>query len=443
MSELRRRLERYLGPANRARPTEARDEKVARLRAELARLFPSGGGELPPPPSYRRHAPCAARVVPAAPSPGPVSIEEVVPGARVETVAGPVFLARSRVRIEPRPDRTVMAPEEWRLLGGHAAAGPVAFERILFLDTETTGLSGGTGTLAFLIGWGWFETEGELTIEQAFLDGPQDEPAALALLAERSASFDAHVTFNGRTFDLPLLETRYAMARRRAPFSGHLGLDLLPASRRLWGAFFEEFRLGALEEGVLGRGRDADVPGSEIPGIYFRYLRDRDARPLSPVFEHNARDIASMAALLDTALDTLAGQGPERLVDRFALGLLWERHGDFARAREWYARALSQGAPGDRAARAAARLSLLHKRREEWGRAIDLWEDLFELPEWRAFAGEEIAKFLEHREGSFARAVERVDAVLASLGTRDAATREDFLHRRERLLRRISHDRII
>src|SRR5207244_151239 len=168
--------------------------------------------------------------------------------------------------------------------------------RLLFLDTETTGLAGGTGTYAFLVGAGWLEGE-VFVVAQHFMRDLDEEPALLAALAPLIKRAGALVTFNGGGFDLPLLETRFVLARRRWPaMLPHL--DLLRPSRRVWTGCFDDCRLGTLERDVLGLSREEDVPGMLIPSLYFDWLRRRHAGPLARVFAHNRDAVLSLAALV-------------------------------------------------------------------------------------------------------------------------------------------------
>lgn len=171
-----------------------------------------------------------------------------------------------------------------------------AIERWAFLDTETTGLAGGAGTFAFLIGLGFVTAEGFL-VRQYFLREPSEEHSVLFRLAEDLSQFSTLITYNGRGYDAPLLETRYRLARERVPFEAMPHLDLLHACRRLWKLRFESCKLTYLEERILGHERVGDVPGFLIPSLYMNYLRSRDARSLVPVFTHNALDILSLACL--------------------------------------------------------------------------------------------------------------------------------------------------
>ncbi len=183
-------------------------------------------------------------------------------------------------------------------------------QRWAFLDTETTGLAGGSGTLAFLVGVGSITPAG-FELKQYFLRQPSEEPSLLSALAADLASFDVLVTYNGKAFDVPLLETRFLMNRQKAPFPRLQHLDLLFGARRLWRLKLESCRLQDLERRILGHERAGDVGGGFIPNLYFDYLRRRDARPLEPVFFHNAIDILSLACL--TAVVPQAFREPARL----------------------------------------------------------------------------------------------------------------------------------
>ncbi|MCX6598774.1 MAG: ribonuclease H-like domain-containing protein [Acidobacteria bacterium] len=165
-----------------------------------------------------------------------------------------------------------------------------------FLDTETTGLAGGAGTLAFLVGVGRLTSRG-FTVKQYFSRDFDEEASVLHTLAEDLRDVDTLVTYNGKSFDVPLLETRYTLARQRAPFARMEHLDLLYDARRRWKLRYDSCRLVELETQVFGLERQGDVPGSLIPQLYFEFLRTRQPHRLVPVFRHNALDIVSLACL--------------------------------------------------------------------------------------------------------------------------------------------------
>ena len=169
-------------------------------------------------------------------------------------------------------------------------------ERLAFLDTETTGLAGGTGTYAFLIGIGRVEPDG-FHVRQFFMREYAEERSLLAALNKHLEGFDVLVTYNGRAYDQPLLETRYRITRHKPPFARMTHLDLLYGARRLWKLRLESCRLMQLERQILGVEREGDLPGDLIPYVYFEYLRSREARRLVPIFHHNAIDILTLACL--------------------------------------------------------------------------------------------------------------------------------------------------
>src|SRR5436305_5113846 len=189
--------------------------------------------------------------------------------------------------------------------GAIPSAHPVKWA---FLDTETTGLAGGTGTYAFLIGVGSIDDTG-FRLRQFFMRDYGEEPSLLRRLDEYLAQFDVLITYNGKAYDQPLLETRYRMSRARHPFDRMQHLDLLFGARRLWKLRLDSCRLVDLENQVLGVEREGDLPGEMIPYCYFDFLRSRQAFKVAPIFHHNAIDILSLACL--TAIVPFAFQRPE------------------------------------------------------------------------------------------------------------------------------------
>jgi uncharacterized protein len=247
-----------------------------------------------------RHAP-GQRPAPTAPAARGRRRGEL-PGEVVETEHGPVLVRRRAFSPSHRHGRAPVA--DFLACGpGLASLGMVevlrapAAGRILFLDTETTGLAGGTGTLPFLAGLGWLEPDGGFAVEQLFCREPCEEKAQLHLLAAHLASATALVTFNGRAFDMPLVNTRFVMNRMRNPGAGLPHLDLLLVARRVFGARLADRSLGNLESAVLGFERVGDIPGSAIPGVYADYLRGGPTEPIEAVLEHNALDLVALAAL--------------------------------------------------------------------------------------------------------------------------------------------------
>jgi uncharacterized protein YprB with RNaseH-like and TPR domain len=271
--------------------------------------------------------------------------------------------------------------------------------KLVYLDTETTGLAGGTGTCAFLIGIGALEGT-QFVVRQFFLRDYPEEKAVLEALAEALAPYEGVVTFNGKTFDIPLLETRYTLTRMKAPFGRMVHLDLLHPARRLWKLRLASCELTNLEKGILGISREGDVAGSEIPQIYFDYLRTGNAQHLQPVFFHNALDIVTLAALaaeMARALREEEGTLASSL-DLFSLSRILERARVTDRSAAACRQALTQGLPGTIEAQALWLLAAQHKRRREHDQAVGLWKALATREEPLALrALEQLAIHYEHR----------------------------------------------
>ena len=296
---------------------------------------------------------------------------------------------------------------------GSGSAGKTERHRALFVDLETTGLAGGAGTYAFLVGCAWFD-DCVFHVRQLFMSSAAIEASLLEVLSTIAASADLIVSFNGKSFDLPLIETRYLFHRRVTPFADLPHLDMLHAARRLWRAEEDSApgggscRLTALEAAVCGHVRDDDVPGSEAPMRYFHYVRTGDARPLAGVFEHNRLDLLSLAMLTSRAAQ-LADEGVPLLKtarEAVGLGQLLERSGDIVNARRCFARAAGiddTPLPGDAVSRAEAMhgYAALCRRERRYAEAAGAWRRLLELrrcpPGLVRSAAEALAVHHEHR----------------------------------------------
>jgi uncharacterized protein YprB with RNaseH-like and TPR domain len=296
---------------------------------------------------------------------------------------------------------------------------------LLFVDLETTGLAGGAGTHAFLVGCAWFEDE-VLRVQQFFMVGHALERALLGAVRERIDRGGPLVTYNGRAFDVPLLETRYVYHRQAPPFGSRAHLDMLPIARRLWryarpavqipGAQTDSCALSALERVIFAVQRTGDVPGFQIPGRYFAFLRTGDAVPLEPVLEHNRLDLVSLAALTARALSLLAHapEGAERPRELLGVARIFDRVGLSERAEQCYARAVAMTAGSwheddDLVAGEALRgLALRCRRAARHAEAARHWEALTRLyrcpPALRREALEALAIHHEHRSRDLDRA---------------------------------------
>jgi uncharacterized protein len=271
-------------------------------------------------------------------------------------------------------------------------------ERWLFLDTETTGLAGGSGTYAFLVGIAWWEGGG-LEIEQFFMREYSEERSLLFALAERIAERPVLVTFNGKSFDWPLLETRYRMSRKLPPPLPRAHLDFLHPARTLWRLRLRSVRLSELERHVLGRERGVDLLSGLIPQIYFDYLRGGPHDRLVPVFHHNQMDLRGLAALSSRILSLFSDAenlGQDGL-ELFGVSRVCEKRGENTRARKLYEKSIASVLPSetDRAARRS--LAGLAKREGDFNLACNLWEGALGNSRHGYEAYEQLAIYYEHK----------------------------------------------
>lgn len=298
--------------------------------------------------------------------------------------------------------------------------------RLGFFDIETTGLGGGAGTYVFLAGLGTFEDDG-FRLRQYFLADVAGERAMLSLLADDLARCDALVTYNGRAFDLPMVQTRLTLSRLRSPCASLSHFDLLHPMRRLYRHRLPSCRLADAERRLLGIARFDDTPGSLMPAIYFEYVRAGRTAPLRGVFQHNADDVLSLVGLLArlAALFSSADPSPD---DAAALARWWEREGELERARALYRRALPWLEGGDDWTWAAHRHARLSRRAGDHDEAAALWRALWAQGD--ATAGLALAKHLEHRAREYAGAADLTRALLAR-GAQDAGALRSRLARIE------------
>ena len=375
-------------------------------------------------------------------------VEAVVPGRFQATPEGPVFVAETcwpeqhrhgQAALQVTAALQVMA--EW---AQDKRVAECAAHTLAFLDTETTGLAGGTGTYAFLVGIGGF-VEGQFRLVQLFMRDPVEEPAQLAALAELLPPGGALVTFNGKAFDVPLLNTRYITNGARSPLAGLPHLDLLPLARRLWRDRLPSRALGYLEQHILGVLRtQEDVPGWMIPGLYFDYLRSGDARPLQRVFYHNAMDVLALAALFShqaRLLDDPLNARLEHGLDWVALADLFKELGRLEVAGQLYTLGLAHELPDEARRAAVQRLAWVHRRLGHPAASLELWRQA--AGQQQLYAHVELAKYFEHHERDFAQAhhwTQQALDLLTGLPLPEAERRQwrhDLEHRQARLKRRL------
>lgn len=324
---------------------------------------------------------------------------------------GPVRLAQWRE----------IRPESWGTL--FPDAGTAGLARPLFIDTETTGLSGGVGTLPFMIGSGYFDGDG-FTVKVMTLLNPAHEQSFLQqwqrLIEEVRP--DCLVSFNGKAFDLPLLESRFILNRLPFTLDEIPHLDFLHPARTLWGWSFRSRRLGILGEELLGISRQDDIPGECIPSLYFDFLRRQRLSMLEPVIRHNALDIVGLAALLILGAAYL--QDPEmaqREGELLGLAQFLERRGDLIGAEQCLEREMTRCRDTGIRTEALKRMALCKKRRRLFDEAARLWSELLPSLDKRAFT--ELIVHTSYREGNMKRSMELIHEALEKLSLTPAQRR--------------------
>jgi uncharacterized protein len=286
----------------------------------------------------------------------------------------------------------------------------------LFLDTETTGLAGGSGTYAFLVGIAWWDGGG-LEIEQFFLREYYEERSLLFALRERIAERPVVVTFNGKSFDWPLLETRYRMSRKVPVPTPRAHLDFLHPARNLWRLRLGSVRLSELERHVLGWDRGADLLSGLIPQIYFDYLRGGPPERLVPVLNHNQMDLRGLAALSSRILSLLSDAenlGQDGL-ELFGVSRICEKRGEDTRARKLYEKSIASVLPTETDRVARRSLARLAKRQGDFELACELWKDALGSSRHGYEAYEQLAIYYERKARDPEQAREIVQQALNEL----------------------------
>ena len=331
-------------------------------------------------------------------------IDSVISGEWQPTPHGEIFVVESRYAddfqqgsVPLRGDSSLEMVAAW---ARQPELAHLDLEQFVFIDTETTGLAGGTGTYTFMIGAGRFEGN-QFRLAQFFLRDPGEELAQLAAFEQFVAPCEAIVSFNGKSFDMPLLNNRFIINGWPPPLKDAGHIDLLHLARRLWRARLPSRTLGDLEAKILGAKRSQqDVPGWMVADLYFDYLHTGDARPLKGVFYHNEIDVVSMAALLNhmsiLLSEPLSGS-IEFGLDVISIGKLYADLGHLDTASEIYLHGLNHDNIHQEAYwKAISELSFLHKKLGHFPEAIALWEQAAKNKQ--IYAHIELAKIYEHTE---------------------------------------------
>ncbi len=324
------------------------------------------------------------------------------------------------------------------LLGRDAAFEGLDLGAAVFLDLETTGLSGGTGTVAFLVGLGYYRDE-RFKVAQFFLGDLAEEGRFIREVAQfvGDMGFRAVVTYNGKAFDVPLLETRFALHRTPFPFRDLPHLDFLFSARSLWRHKFDSCRLFTLAQEIAQAERAEDIPGAEIPLRYFQFVRSGDYSLIEPILYHNQEDILSLlsvvvagAVLVDKNRDP-GGRDETAAVDLYGVARLFEHRGDAATSAALLEKALGGALPAEISGEARKKLSRHFKRNKEWDKAVSLWQG--ESGGDEVCRCRELAMHFEHRAKDFAAALRAAEEGLAEASRLSHRDRQDFEKRIARL----------
>jgi len=368
-----------------------------------------------------------------------IPIESLVDGHEFDTIFGKIF---SSTRNYSKNHKHGVAPlkpfSRYQVLCDWAQAGHLAdvdIEDFVFLDTETTGLSGGTGTIPFMIGAARF-IDDNFVLEQLFLRNPSEEKAQLTALTQFVDGAKAVVSYNGKSFDLPIINTRYILNRLGNPFDGIDHIDLLHITRRVWKRRLKQCNLGNIEKEILEFYRtNEDIPGYLVPEFYRNYIVDGDASHIAKIFYHNEIDVVSLSALFSTLAAILEDPISDKLShaeDIYSIGRLMESLDREVLAERLYASTHLSAANSAETVLSLLSRSRIYKRKREYSEAVRLWQQAFELGSEEAAL--ELAKYYEHVEKDYSKALEYTDFLLERIT--DQKYEANQAHRRQRLLKK-------
>ena len=308
----------------------------------------------------------------------------------------------------------------------------------VFIDLETTGLAGGTGTVPFLVGLAYYRDE-RFKVTQFFLDDMGEEGRLLEELARFIAEmgFKSVVSYNGKAFDLPLIETRFALHRTPSPLRGLPHLDFLFSARSLWKHKYDSCKLFNLAQQIVQASRSEDIPGAEVPLRYFQYIRNGDFSLIEPILYHNQEDLLSLlgvivaGAVLVERNREAAERGEADAMDLFGVAKLFERAGDTTTSTALLEKALAGGLTSEVSHLARKKLSGHFKKNKDWDKALGFWQEMAAGDEFDCFR--ELAMYFEHKAKDYGEAIRFATEGLAVSKGKSPAAERDFEKRLDRL----------
>jgi uncharacterized protein YprB with RNaseH-like and TPR domain len=324
-----------------------------------------------------------------------------------------------------------------------------AFENLdlsnaLFIDLETTGLSGGTGVIPFLIGLGYYRDD-RFHVKQFFLGELAEEERMIQEFGQflSQMNFQSIITFNGKGFDMPLLETRFILHRQPFSLSELPHLDFLYSARSLWRHKHQSCRLYHLAREVVQADRAEDIPAAEVPGRFFQYLQTGNFEVIEPVLYHNQEDILSLLGVVIVGSVIFSEPGEEEFADAMDLygaGKVMENVGEVEKSVDFFKRALEGKLSEEISLQARRKLSTYFKKDEDWERAVSLWKEMTASNRAslnQLYSFRELAMYFEHKMKKYEEALKVAEeGLVLSIGF-SPFYEKDFAHRLERLKRKI------
>ncbi|MBM3136996.1 MAG: hypothetical protein FJZ98_02290 [Chloroflexi bacterium] len=364
------------------------------------------------------------------------NVDSFIPGEWVESNNGRIYVVKQRVPYGSKHGNTTLKQHTsvkqtndfWDVDG----VLDLKMEDIVFLDTETSSLSIGAGALIFLFGCCYFDKEG-LEVLQVFIEDPSHETLFLTYIGNTLEKFKCLATYNGKSFDIPVLRSRYILNRIPHELNGFLHIDLLHISRRIWKYDLDSKKLSDIEKNVLQFTRgEEEIPGWLVPQIYQDFVQTGNAEPLKGVFYHNEIDVVSLAGLflkIENMLSSNQLQGNEPL----SLGEIFHRARKYELANEYYKKALEYDSNDVIREKTLVNLAYSLKKQGKLKETCSIWEELAQAENLTACV--ELAKFHEHKEKDWVSALEWTEkAILISEKLSALRLREELAHRKSRLI---------
>lgn len=376
-----------------------------------------------------------------------IPIETLVPGHEFNTIFGKIFSSNHQYSDQYQHGVAPLKPfTSYEVLCEWAQAPNLAncdTSDFIFLDTETTGLSGGTGTIPFMIGAARFSGD-QFLLEQFFLRNPSEEKAQLAALSKFVNGAKAIVSYNGKSFDLPIINTRFILNRLSNPFDEMEHIDLLHITRRVWKRRLKQCNLGNIEKEILEFNRtNEDIPGYLVPEFYRNYILDGDASQIAGIFYHNEIDVVSLSALFTTLAAILEDPTSDKLThaeDIYSIGRLMESLNREVLAEQLYASEHFNLSNSQELVLSLLSRARIYKRIKNYSNALPLWQQAFDLGSTDAAL--ELAMYFEHVTKDYAQALNITESLLVNPDISTPAnpkSQTNLNHRKHRLLQKISN----